>query len=109
MDGERQPNLGRGPGGIVKRLSRRQLWTAVGLAAYLGIAVAGVQTARQADHVRALYQQLSDNRRVEDDHLREYRLLLLERATFAGTQSVEPVAAEQLGMRFPAEVVPVWR
>ena len=93
----------------MKRLSPLLLWTAVGLFAYLGVAVAGVQTARQADQVRALYQQLSDNRKVQDDHLREYRLLLLERATFAGTQNVEPAAARQLGMRFPTTVVPVWR
>ncbi len=76
--------------------------------AYVGAAVAGVQTARQADEVRTLFQRLSDNRKVQDDHLREYRLLLLERATFAGTQNVEPVAAERLGMRFPTEVVVVW-
>lgn len=97
------------PESVVKRLSPLLLWTAVGLFAYLGVAVAGVQTARQADQVRALYQQLSDNRKVQDDHLREYRLLLLERATFAGTQNVEPAAARQLGMRFPTTVVPVWR
>lgn len=96
------------PDGVVKRLSPRLLWTAIGAFAYLGVAIAGVQTARQADHVRTLFQQLSDNRKVQDDHLREYRLLLLERATFAGTQSVEPAAARQLGMRFPEKVVPVW-
>lgn len=106
MDGVRG---GLPPSGVVKRLSPSALWTAIGLSAYLGIAVAGVQTARQADQVRGLFQQLSDHRKVQDDHLREYRLLLLERATFAGTQSVAPVAAQQLGMRFPTEVVPVWR
>ena len=84
-------------------------WCLIGVLAYLGATVAGVQTARQADDVRTLFQRLSDNRKVQDDHLREYRLLLLERATFAGAQNVEPVAAERLGMRFPNEVVAVWR
>lgn len=84
-------------------------WTWIGVAAFAAVAVAGMQTARQADQVRGLYQQLSDHRKAQDDHLREYRLLLLERATFAGTQNVAPLATEQLGMRFPAEVVPVWR
>ena len=90
------------------RLSPLAAWCLIGVLAYVGAAVAGVQTARQADEVRTLFQRLSDNRKVQDDHLREYRLLLLERATFAGTQNVEPVAAERLGMRFPTEVVAVW-
>lgn len=91
------------------RRPKGRAWTWIGFAAYVAVAVAGTQTARQADQVRGLYQQLSDHRKQQDDHLREYRLLLLERATFAGTQNVEPVAAQQLGMRFPAEMVPVWR
>ena len=101
--------FGLRPGRAVKNASTRSRWLLIGLLAYAGVLLAGVQTARQADAVRGLYQQLSDNRRVQDDHLREYRLLLLERATFAGTQNVEPVAAERLGMRFPAHVVTVWR
>ena len=84
-------------------------WMWIGLAAFAAATVAGTQTARQADQVRGLYQQLSDHRKAQDDHLREYRLLLLERATFAGAQNVAPLATEQLQMRFPAEVVPVWR
>lgn len=93
----------------MKNTTGRSRWLWVGLLAYAGVVVAGVQTARQADEVRGLYQRLSDNRKTQDDHLREYRLLLLERATFAGTQNVEPVAAQQLGMRFPTDVVTVWR
>lgn len=93
----------------MKSTTSRSRWLWVGLLAYVGVVVAGVQTARQADEVRGLYQRLSDNRKTQDDHLREYRLLLLERATFAGTQNVEPVAAQQLGMRFPTDVVTVWR
>lgn len=90
------------------RLSSQALWCLLGCAVYIGVALAGVATARQADEVRALYQRLSDNRELQDAQLREYRLLLLERATFAGTKNIEPLAADALGMRFPAEVVAVW-
>lgn len=94
---------------VGKRASSLALWTAIAMVAYAGVAVTGVQTARQAADMRGLFQRLSDNRKVEDRHLREYRLLLLEKATFAGAQNVEPVATERLRMRFPATVVTLWR
>ena len=82
-------------------------WLAVGLAAYVGVVVAGVQTARQSAERRALFQRLTASQEVEDANLREYRMLLLERATVAGYQNIEPIARDVLGMRFPNEVVRV--
>ena len=85
------------------------LWVAFGLAAYVAIAITGVQTAVQSNEVRAYNQRLSDIRAVQDAHLTRHRLLLLERATFAGYLNVERVAREELGMGFPQEVVRVPR
>ena len=93
---------------MVKR-SPVAFWLLVGVAAYSVAAITGVQTARQASELRDLYRQLSENQRIEDRHLREYRLLLLERATLAGYQSVEPLARDKLNMRFPSDIVRVER
>ncbi len=84
-------------------------WLLVGLAAYFAAAVTGLQTARQAAELRGLYRQLSHSQQIEDRHLREYRLLLLERATLAGYQHVEPIARAELNMRFPDNIVRVQR
>ena len=84
-------------------------WVVVGVAAYAAAAVTGLQTARQAAELRDMYRQLSEGQQLEDRHLREYRLLLLERATLAGYQNVEPIARDELNMRFPADVVRVER
>lgn len=93
----------------MKTRSPMAFWLLLGGAAYLGAAVIGVQTARQAHEWRALFRDLAASQSAEDDHLREYRLLLLERATLAGYQNVERLAQEQLGMRFPEQVVKVRR
>ena len=93
---------------MVKR-SSVAFWLLVGLAAYSAAAVTGLQTARQASELRGLYRQLSESQQIEDRHLREYRLLLLERATLAGYQSVEPLARDKLNMRFPDDIVRVQR
>ena len=84
-------------------------WLVFGLAAYAAVAVTGVQTAVQSNEVRAYNQRLSDIQSVQDEHLTRHRLLLLERATFAGYLNVERAAREELGMRFPDEVVKVPR
>lgn len=84
-------------------------WAALGLAAAAAAALVGVQTVRYSTQMRESFARLATARQQEDDHLREYRLLLLERATFAGYQNVERVAAAELGMRFPEAVVRVAR
>ena len=93
----------------MRRQSTLPLWLLIGIAAYAGIAAVGVQTARQANEMRHLFQLLSAHQRVQDEHIREYRLLLLERATAAGYHNVERIAEEQLDMRFPDAVVRVDR
>ena len=77
------------------------------LAAYLGVVVVGVQTVRQSAERRALFQRLTASQEVEDANLREYRMLLLERATVTSYNTVEPIARDQLGMDFPDDVVKV--
>ncbi len=93
----------------MKRRSSTASWMLLGLATYAAAAVAGVQTVRQANEMRTLFQRHADNQRTQDRHLREYRLLLLERQTFAGYQHVERIAEDELGMRFPDAVVQVAR
>lgn len=84
-------------------------WLALGLAVYAVAAVTGVQTAVLSDEVRAYNQRLSDLQTAQDEHMTRHRLLLLERATFAGYLNVERVARQELGMGFPQEVVRVQR
>lgn len=85
----------------------RTFWLALGLAASLASGLVALQTVRQTTQMRETFQALVAARAREDDHLREYRLLLLERATFAGYQNVERVAAAELDMTFPDAVVRV--
>ncbi len=91
------------------RVRPRTRWLALALGAAVAVALAGVQTARQSTQMRESFAQLAAARQQEDDHLREYRLLLLERATLTGYQNVERVAAAELDMRFPEAVVRVGR
>lgn len=83
----------------------------VGVVAWLSVAVAGVQSARQSGEMRDLFQRLSTTQRTQDGLLAEYRLLLLERATLSAYQNVERIAVEELDMGFPQEVrrVERWR
>ena len=89
------------------KLRGASLWLSVCLAAYLGAVVVGVQTVRQSAERRALFQRLTASQAVEDANLREYRMLLLERATVTSYNTVEPIARDQLGMDFPDDVVKV--
>ncbi len=91
------------------RRSRAAFWAGLAVAVYAALAVTGVQTARQAHDLRQIYQRLSAVQTAKDDQLQEYRLLLLERATFAAHQNVERVASDELGMMFPEDVVKVER
>ena len=87
----------------------RARWLALALGAAAAVALVGLQTARQTTQMRESFARLAAVRQQEDDYLREYRLLLLERATFAGYQNVERVAAAELDMGFPEAVVRVGR
>lgn len=89
------------------KLRGASLWLSVCLVAYLGVVVMGVQTVRQSAERRALFQRLTASQEVEDANLREYRMLLLERATVTSYNTVEPIARDQLGMDFPDDVVKV--
>ena len=76
----------------------------LGIVAWTGIAVTGIQTARQSSEMRVLFQRLSTNQEVQDRLLAEYRLLLLERATLASYLNIESVATDDLNMQFPEQV-----
>ena len=76
----------------------------LGIVAWIGIAVTGIQTARQSSEMRVLFQRLSTNQGVQDRLLAEYRLLLLERATLASYVNIESVATDDLNMQFPETV-----
>ena len=76
----------------------------LGIAAWAGIAVAGIETARQSGAMRDLFQRLSTNQEVQDGLLAEYRLLLLEQATLASYLNLESVATDDLDMRFPERI-----
>lgn len=81
----------------------------LGIAAWTGIAVAGIETARQSGEMRDLFQRLSTNQEVQDRLLAEYRLLLLEQATLASYLNLESVATDDLDMRFPEQILRVER
>ena len=89
--------------------SPSRFWLVLGLSAYAAVAVTGVQTAVQSDAVRTYYQRLSDVQAAQDEYMTRHRLLLLERATFAGYVNVERIARQELDMRFPQKVVTVQR
>ena len=76
----------------------------LGIAAWAGIAVAGIKTARQSGEMRDLFQRLSTNQEVQDRLLAEYRLLLLEQATLASYLNLESVATDDLDMQFPEQI-----
>ena len=88
----------------MKRPTRGGFWMLLGIAVWTGIAVAGVETARQSAEMRDLFQRLTTNQEVQDRLLAEYRLLLLEQATLASYLNLESVATDDLDMRFPEQI-----
>ncbi len=79
-------------------------WMLLGAIAWLGVAITGIESARQSGEMRGLFQRLSSNQKSQDGLLAEYRLLLLERATLAGYHNVERIAVDELHMRFPDDI-----
>lgn len=88
----------------MKRPTRGGFWMLLGIATWVGIAVTGVQTARQSGEMRDLFQRWSTNQEMQDRLLAEYRLLLLERATLGSYLNIESIATDELAMRFPEQV-----
>lgn len=88
----------------MKRPTRGGFWMLLGIAAWAGIAVAGIETARQSGEMRDLFQRLSTNQKVQDRLLAEYRLLLLEQTTLASYLNLESIATDDLDMRFPEQI-----
>ncbi|MDE0444904.1 MAG: cell division protein FtsL [Gammaproteobacteria bacterium] len=88
----------------MKRPTRSGFWMVLGIVAWAGIAVAGIETARQSGEMRDLFQRLSTNQEVQDGLLAEYRLLLLEQATLASYLNLESVATDDLDMQFPERI-----
>ena len=93
----------------MKRPTGDGFWMLLGIVTWVGVAVAGVQSAGQSGEMRDLFQRLSTNQAVQDRLLAEYNLLLLEQATLASYLNVESIATDEFAMRFPEQVLRVER
>ncbi|MEM7220135.1 MAG: cell division protein FtsL [Pseudomonadota bacterium] len=71
----------------------------------LGVCVLlGVEASRASQEMRSLHGELQSQRIQHDRLLAEHSRLLLERAALASHRSVDLLAEQQLGMRFPQTV-----
>lgn len=89
--------------------STSTIWLGAAALTLAAAAATAVATVVQSDDVRGHNQRLSHLQAQQDSEMTRRRLLLLERATFAGYLNVERVARDELHMRFPREIVQVAR
>lgn len=81
------------------------VWPLLALAALLvGVIASGISVVKGAQELRSLHTALDQSQKAQDRLLAEHSRLLLERSTFAGLQTVEVVATQELQMAFPAEI-----
>jgi cell division protein FtsL len=82
-----------------------RVWPLLALAALLvGVIASGISVVKGAQELRSLHTALDQSQKAQDRLLAEHSRLLLERSTFAGLQTVEVVATQELQMAFPAEI-----
>lgn len=82
-----------------------QVWPLLALAVLLvGVIASGISVVRGAQELRSLHTALDQSQKKQDRLLAEHSRLLLERSTFAGLQTVEVVATQELQMAFPEEI-----
>ncbi len=76
----------------------------------LGVCVFfGVQSAKQSQEIRSLYSQLQQDALAKDALLAQQSRLLLERGALKSFNSVDRLAEDKLGMRFPETITRVKR
>jgi|GEM_PF-896574 cell division protein FtsL len=70
----------------------------------VAVASSGIVLVRGAHELRALHSALDESQTRQDRLMAEYSRLLLERSTFAGLQTVEAVASQELQMGYPDNI-----
>lgn len=70
----------------------------------VGVIASGISVVKGAQELRSLHTALDQSQKKQDRLLAEHSRLLLERSTFAGLQTVELVATQELQMAFPDEI-----
>lgn len=75
----------------------------------LSVVGSGLTLVKSAQQMRSLHSSLDGLQSKQDRLMAQYSRLLLERSTFAGLQTVEIVASEELNMSFPIEIQAVVR
>ncbi len=70
----------------------------------VGVIASGITVVKGAHELRSLHTALDQSQKKQDRLLAEHSRLLLERSTFAGLQTVEVVATQELQMAFPDEI-----
>ena len=74
------------------------------LALTFSVAASGLALVDSAQQMRSLHSGLDTLQSKQDRLMAQYSRLLLERSAFAGLQTVEIVASEELNMRFPRKI-----
>jgi len=69
-----------------------------------GVVASGITLVKGAQELRSLHTALDQSQTKQNRLLAEHSRLLLERSTFAGLQTVEVVATQELQMGFPQDI-----
>lgn len=80
---------------------------AVGIVLLIGIVGSGLGVVKSAADTRAKYQALAELQKMHDGLLEEQSRLSLERSTMSSLQKIEQVAANDLQMHFPKNIMKV--
>ena len=81
------------------------VWSLLAVVVLLAVVLAsGIALVKGAHEQRSLHTALDQSQKKQNRLLAEYSRLLLERSTFAGLQTVEVVAIQELQMAFPDEI-----
>tara|TARA_B100000953_G_scaffold229773_1_gene191243 strand:- start:736 stop:993 length:258 start_codon:yes stop_codon:yes gene_type:complete len=81
--------------------------TVMGVVVLIGIVGSGLGVVKSAADTRAKYQGLAELQKMHDGLLEEQSRLSLERSTMSSLQKIEQVAANDLHMHFPKNIMKV--
>jgi len=79
----------------------------MGVVMLIGIVGSGLGVVKSAADTRAKYQALAELQKMHDGLLEEQSRLSLERSTMSSLQKIEQVAANDLHMHFPKNIMKV--